>query len=880
MTTSITHILRNKALRFVGLMLVMGMFVGVLSNDAHAQSTPPANTTIGNQATATYTDNGGNTRTVTSNTVETVVQQVAGIAISAGLTKSASPGGEVTFPHSITNNGNGSDSFNLATAEVDNGTFDYGTIVIYPDADGNGVPDSFTPITSTPTINAGDSYGVVVVAQIPAAATDTQTEDITVTATSAFDGTTNAIATSTTIVEEGAVINVQKTASSSTADAEDIITYTFTFSNTGNADGSNLEITDQLPAGVSYVTGSGLWSGSGTSLVDANGPGDDPSGITYEYDGTNTITATIGSLNSGNSGTLQFDVEVDTGTEGQTITNVADYNHDDLASPASTNGASITVNQNFSIDIVGSQTVTEGPVGQGATVNFLNTFVNNGSATDRYNITLGPDNYPAGTTFTLLQTDGAGNPTNPYSDTNGDGIPDTGPVIAGANVQVILQVNLPSNASGVGPFTVDKTLTSINDGTQSAFHTDELTAITAETVDITNDAPATDPNTQIGEGQGPEIGSQQTKSTDPGTVVSFDLYVTNTGSQADNYGLSFSDDAGFIPGSVPAGWSVEFRDPNNGNSVVTQTGSIPSGGNKLITANVTVPAGTATTTESLYFRALSSTTSSSDIIHNAVTVNNLRVVSLASNNTGQIFPGGIKTYTHTLTVNSNLTENDGPGGNSDFSIELANSAAGFISQVYWDVNSDGVIDTGDELITSAADGIADLPAGIGDLEFGDEVNFIVKVTASLGVSDGTTNTTTLTVSDTEGQIANQVNSDITTVVAGFLTIEKFQAPDAGGGTPGTFVKTQFNVNPDDVVYYRITVTNNGSEAVDDIVVSDNIPSFTTQEGTVVVDDAGIAETAVIASEPGAGNTGSIQVTVSELLAGETFDINFAVRVDD
>lgn len=865
----------------------MGMFVGVLSNDAHAQSTPPANTTIGNQATATYTDTGGNARTVTSNTVETVVQQVAGTAISAGLTKTASPGGEVSFPHTITNNGNGTDSFTLAAVEAATGNFDYGSIVIYPDADGNGVPDNFTAITSTPNINAGASYGVVVVAQIPAAATDGDTEDITVTATSVFDGSTSDTATSSTIVGESAVINVQKTASSSTADPGDTVTYTFTFSNTGNADGSNLLITDPIPAGMTYVAGSGQWSGSGTALGDATGNGDDPTGITYEFvDNSGVqdeVIATIASLNSGNSGTLQFDVTVDAGTEGQTITNVATYDHEDLANPASTNSAAVTVNENFSISTVGGQTtVTQGPVSQGATVNFLNTFVNNSNVTDRFNITLSSGDYPSGTTFTLLQTDGAGNPTNPYSDTNNDGIPDTGPVAGGATIEVILQVILPSNTSESGPFTVDKTLTSINDGTQSATLTDELLGITAESVDITNVAAAGSTGA-LGEGQGPEGSSVQTKSTDPGTVVSFDLYVTNTGAQADNYDLAFGTQVttgGLLdnPGTAPAGWNVQFRDPGNGNNIVTQTGSIPSGGNKLITAEVTVPAGAApVTAQSLYFRTLSSSTSASDIIHNAVTVNTFRDVSLASNNTGQIFPGGSRTYTHTFTVNSNVDEND--ESNSDFRIELANSAAGgFISQVYLDVNNDGVIDPGDVLITSAADGIADLPAAVGILQFGSVVNFIVKVTASPGVSDGTTNTTTLTISDNQGQLADQVNEDITTVVSGILTIEKFQAPD-NAGSAGTYVKTQFNVLPDDVVYYRITVTNDGSQPVDDIVISDNIPSFTTQVGAVSVDDTGIAASASITSEPGDGNTGSIQVSVPNLVAGETFNIDFAVRVD-
>ena len=44
---------------------------------------PEAGSVIGNQAVATYTNSAGDTITVTSNTVETVVQQVAGVTLDS-----------------------------------------------------------------------------------------------------------------------------------------------------------------------------------------------------------------------------------------------------------------------------------------------------------------------------------------------------------------------------------------------------------------------------------------------------------------------------------------------------------------------------------------------------------------------------------------------------------------------------------------------------------------------------------------------------------------------------------------------------------------------------------------------------------------------------
>src|SRR5262245_18549974 len=66
----------------------------------------PAGTTIGNQASATYTDAGSVSRTVTSNSVVTVVQQVASLTISSNNTRTGAIGGQMYYPHTITNTGN------------------------------------------------------------------------------------------------------------------------------------------------------------------------------------------------------------------------------------------------------------------------------------------------------------------------------------------------------------------------------------------------------------------------------------------------------------------------------------------------------------------------------------------------------------------------------------------------------------------------------------------------------------------------------------------------------------------------------------------------------------------------------------------------------
>lgn len=85
--------------------LVLASLVWLLSSTAAIAAPPPANSVIGNQATATYTDGTGTTRNVTSNLVQTTVAQVFSHTLTASQTKVAPQGSTVYFPHVLTNTG-------------------------------------------------------------------------------------------------------------------------------------------------------------------------------------------------------------------------------------------------------------------------------------------------------------------------------------------------------------------------------------------------------------------------------------------------------------------------------------------------------------------------------------------------------------------------------------------------------------------------------------------------------------------------------------------------------------------------------------------------------------------------------------------------------
>ena len=107
---------------------VMGGVVFVSSQAMAA--TPVAGTNISNVATASYTDNTGTTRTVTSNEVKTVVAQVGSFTLVQDRSVTTVPNGQATMSHILTNTGNGTDTFTISLADLDNhasgsNTFDF-----------------------------------------------------------------------------------------------------------------------------------------------------------------------------------------------------------------------------------------------------------------------------------------------------------------------------------------------------------------------------------------------------------------------------------------------------------------------------------------------------------------------------------------------------------------------------------------------------------------------------------------------------------------------------------------------------------------------------------------------------------------------------------
>ena len=860
---------------------VLLMLVGLA---AHA-APPPAGTVLTNQASLSYVDSGSVTRTVQSNIVQTTVLQVAALTLTAngGANLGAlngTPGSIVYFPHTLTNTGNGTDTFNLTAPSPGTGGFDMTNVLIYAD-NGSGAPTG-SPITVSPSLGIGGTFKFIVAATLPGIATAGQTNAITVTAASALTPATNVVNTDTTTVVAGANITLSKAISATTGAAgSGPYTYTITYNNKGNSTATAVAITDALPAGMAYVAGSARWSVTGTTALSDSGgsTGSSPNTIASSYNGTDTLLFTLSQVTTGGSGTLTFQVNVPAGTAAGVKNNVATaaYGPGTLTATSNTVGFTVTATSGVVFETIGS-TTTVATAPAGSAVNFTNVFKNTGTATDTFNMSIVSNSFPTGTSIELFRADGV----TLLSDSNNDGKIDTGPVAANTTVTVILKATLPANApTSATAVSVIKRATSVNDPTKTADATDTLSAVVGATVDLTNDQ--VNPTTgTLGAGTttAGEAAPQKTNTVNPGATTTFTLVVKNGGTATDTYDLGVNTAGNFGSATLPAGWGVTFKAAtgtgltfcSTTGATVVNTGSIAVGANAVFCAEVTVPAGFAPGDTDLFFRALSPSSAASDVIRDRVTVNAVRSLSISPpTGTNQTSPGGTVVYAHTLTNTGNA--NEGNGTQSTVTLGLANTQSGWTSTVHYDADGNGVIDPTETPITT-------LPAGLAPSA---TMRLLVRVNAPSGATAGQVNITTVTATTTNGTYTTTVPAvvsatDTTTIVSGNLQLVKTQAIDAAcDGTPdAAYAQTGLLARPGQCVMYQITVTNAGSTSATNVVVTDGTPTFTTMSTFVPT----ITAPGTTVTAPAAASTGTVATAPFTLTASQSSVLTFGVKIDN
>lgn len=234
--------------------------------------------------------------------------------------------------------------------------------------------------------------------------------------------------------------------------------------------------------------------------------------------------------------------------------------------------------------------------------------------------------------------------------------------------------------------------------------------------------------------------------------------------------------------------------------------------------------------------------------------------ALAPDHVRQALPGAVLFYPFTFTVNS--------AGSVSFSMtqDSVPMLEDWSALLYRDADCNGVIGSGDPLLTAAVSG----------LQAGDTVCLLAKVFVPVAAPFGAQHQL---VVQALFDYANAAPALVDTMQRQALT-QVVLALDSGEALSLAKTADRTSAAPGDVIVYVIAYENVGSEAIDDLVIHDATPAYTTfltaSCGVLPADLSGCSITV-----PGAGAAGDIRwVFNGSLRAGGQGTVEYHVQVDN
>lgn len=243
--------------------------------------------------------NDGDTDNNTNLSLDFGVVSTLDIQIVKTLTSTAAvAGNQLTYTLTILNNGP-IDGTGVTVTDVLPSTL---SLVSATASQGTVTPTGNNISASLGNLASGATATITIVATLSSAATGTLTNTATVTSTETDSVPSNNTSTISSTITQQTDLSITKTDVGDPTSPGNNIDYTLTVTNNGPSNATGVVVTDSLPAGVTFVSG----TGSQGTVTNNNG----------------VITATVGNLASGASATITVRVQVQSGTTG-TISNQA-----------------------------------------------------------------------------------------------------------------------------------------------------------------------------------------------------------------------------------------------------------------------------------------------------------------------------------------------------------------------------------------------------------------------------------------------------------------------------------------------------------------------------------------------------------------------------